>query len=628
MPPWLPRFIRAAPPTLAVAVCLAAAPHSSPGPISDPGARVAIVAVEAADWRVIDGLVAAGRLPAFARLKRGAAFGTLKSEPPLLAPVAWTTVATGRPPEDHGVLDSMVDVGGGSQVPVHGGARRVKAVWEIWSEASRRVLVVGWPVTWPADRVNGIIVSDRVAAGADLVDPDARLVHPPGVLEWVSRRLVAPGTIGTDALSRFAPAPSPSREAARLQAAVAAARSWRGVLAGAFEQAEPDLVAVHLDLVDAVSHLVVRDRSRGETAIAAAYEEVDVAISELAGRMPATALVVVLSAYGFHAPDAGIREDPSAPLPVSAAWHRPYGIFAVATAGVIAGALEPSSPSPLGVISALDVLPSVLARAGLPVAADMPGRVLPRLAGGAAPTRVASYGSRAPAEGRHPPADPTALARVHLAEILCRRGDHRGGLRELAAALRQDPLEGRVLLSTARCQSAAGRPDEALRVYERLLAAKGASIEAQAIALLEATALDLKSGRVSAALERVDRAPGTLDRAPEALIARADATEAEGRRGAAERLYRRALDAAPSDGAAARRLVELLAADGRADTARMLAARLAQTYPSSPQHLALVGRASLAAKRPAEAARWFELALNLAPDDPELLALLDAAGRR
>ena len=629
MAPRPPRFIRAVLPMLVVGVCLGA--HNPNRTSPNPGAagRVAVVAVDGADWRVIDELVAAGRLPAFARISKGGALGTLKSDPPLLAPIAWTTVATGRPPQDHGVLDSMVDVGGGSQVPVHGGARRAKAVWEIWSEASRPVLVVGWPVTWPADRVRGVIVSDRLAAGGGASDPDGPFLHPPDAIEWVSKRLVAPSAVPADLLSRFAPSGAAGRDTEpRLRAALAAARSWRGVLAGGLEDGQPDLVAVHIELVDAVSHLFVRDRSSGDAAIAAAYEEADGMLADLAGRLHPATLVVVLSAYGFYPPDAGIREDPAAPLPAAAAWHRPYGIFAAASAGVVAGTTEPASAASLGVVSPLDLLPTVLARAGLPVAADMPGRVLPGLAGSATEARVPSYGAHVPPEGARPRAGLTALARVHLAGFLCRRGDHRGGLRELDAALRQDALDGQVLLWMARCQAAMGRADEALRVYERLLAAKGADIEARATALLEATALDLRSGRVSAALERVDRAPAALDRAPEALIARGDATEAEGHRPHAERLYRAALDAAPSNAAAARRLVDLLVTDGRPDTGRTLAARLAQTYPSSPPHLALAGRASLAVKRHAEAARWFELALALAPDEPELLALLDTARKR
>lgn len=71
MAPRPPRFIRAVLPMLVVGVCLGA--HNPNRTSPNPGAagRVAVVAVDGADWRVIDELVAAGRLPAFARISKG-----------------------------------------------------------------------------------------------------------------------------------------------------------------------------------------------------------------------------------------------------------------------------------------------------------------------------------------------------------------------------------------------------------------------------------------------------------------------------------------------------------------------------------------------------------------------------
>src|SRR5688500_18256690 len=88
------------------------------GPPSSPsagGRPVLLVGIDAADWAVIDPLVAAGRLPAFARLRAGGRTATLVATPPLLSPIIWTTIATGRHPDEHGVLDFMADLPGGGQ---------------------------------------------------------------------------------------------------------------------------------------------------------------------------------------------------------------------------------------------------------------------------------------------------------------------------------------------------------------------------------------------------------------------------------------------------------------------------------------------------------------------------------
>ncbi len=362
---------------------------------SSSAAPIAVFGVDAADWRAIDALVAAGRLPAFARLRQASVRGTLRAEPPLLSPIIWTTIATGRQPEDHGVLDFMVDVPGRPQVPVHGGVRRVKAAWEIWSDAGRRVLVAGWWATWPADHVRGVVVSDRLTTRhlRSQAPPDRGLVHPSESWPAIAGAVVSPSSIGFEALSRLIPvtraefdrAAADERASAslfyrdpiaHLRAALAASRTWRAVVAQQLAEGTPDLVMVCHDVVDTVSHLFIRDRARGERAIAAAYAEVDEALGEMAAKLDPATLVVVMSDHGFHAPDAGIREDPSDLTAGAAAWHRPYGIFAAAPAGVIAGKAAGQAVSDAGMISPLDILPTLLSRAGLPVAADMPGKVI------------------------------------------------------------------------------------------------------------------------------------------------------------------------------------------------------------------------------------------------------------
>ena len=40
--------------------------------------------------------------------------------------------------------------------------RRVKAIWDILGESGLTVAVVGWMVTWPAEPVNGYLVSDYI----------------------------------------------------------------------------------------------------------------------------------------------------------------------------------------------------------------------------------------------------------------------------------------------------------------------------------------------------------------------------------------------------------------------------------------------------------------------------------
>jgi tetratricopeptide (TPR) repeat protein len=646
-------------------------PDSTRRPAS-AGRRVAVFGVDAADWREVDRLAAAGKLPAFARLAQVGARGVLRADPPLLSPIIWTTIATGRRPEDHGVLDFMVDVPGGGQAPVDGGARKAKALWEIWSDAGRTVQVTGWWATWPADRVRGFIASDRIAAPHVAAPrPDLGLVHPPSAWGDVAPLLVEPAAIGAAELRRLLPvtarelaaADEASRQPdgrlyrdrlAHFRAAVAATRTYRAIATRRAVSVQPDFWAVYLDVVDTASHLFVADPVRGPRAIESAYREVDAALAESAQVLDPDTLLLVVSDHGFQPADAGIRDDPSDLAAGASAWHRPSGIVAVTTAGALAGTRAPPGFAALGVVSPLDVAPTLLAWAGLAVAADMPGRVLPALVPASAHlVRVASYGAhvlpeptgvdaslgarrgtsreRATAAGKSDAAAElerlralgyvsgaaatTSLGRVNLGEILYRRGDFQGATRELEAVRRLDPLNQRASLWLARAYIAQGRRSDAASVYDRLVqASRSTSVPLDPVVILAATDNDLAAGRTDAAQARLQRLPAGSRDAPEALVAAGAVSAAQNRMARAEESFRSALRAAPADFEALQRLMDLLLAARRTSHAVAVTAEAAARFPSSPQHLSLAGEAALAARQFKDADRHFSAALALAPD--------------
>lgn len=398
------------------------------------GVRIALFGIDAADWAAIDHLIARGQLPAFAQLKRVAATGVLEADAPLFSPLIWTTMATGRRSEDHGVLDFLVDAPGGGVAPVNGGSRRVKAMWEIWSKAGRRVLVTGWWATWPADRVQGAIVSDRVAVPHSRMPETspAGLVFPPDKWSEISRLRVSTDQVDLAALAQFMPVTPQEFAAAvesersttglyrdkiaHLRAALAATRTYERASTDLVASVRPDLWAVCYELVDTVSHLFVTDR-RAESAIGAAYAEMDRALAAAARALDPDTLLVVVSDHGFYRADAGIREDPSDLTSGATAWHRPAGIVAVTTAGALSGATAPPGRlrgAALGVVSPLDILPTLLSCAGLATARDMPGRVLPCCDGAPAVQPVATYGEH---EQPLPVAEQPAMAKAEMERL-------------------------------------------------------------------------------------------------------------------------------------------------------------------------------------------------------------------
>jgi hypothetical protein len=112
----------------------------------------------------VERLIEAGRMPHFAQIRREGAWGRLLAGEPLVASSIWTTLATGRQPETHGVLSpSMPRPDGGGVIQVGRAAWRAPSVWQAAAAGDRRTLTIGWPATWPATAWTGIHVDIRFA---------------------------------------------------------------------------------------------------------------------------------------------------------------------------------------------------------------------------------------------------------------------------------------------------------------------------------------------------------------------------------------------------------------------------------------------------------------------------------
>ncbi|NNE08348.1 MAG: hypothetical protein HKN20_07270 [Gemmatimonadetes bacterium] len=123
-----------------------------------PG-KVVLFGIDAADRVVIERMAGRGELPHFARLMRDGVIATMLVEEPVFSPVVWTSELTGFRPDAHGIT-SFTRMADGKRVPVTSNLRARKSVWEIAGDEGVEVGVVGHWVTWPAEPVNGFLVSN------------------------------------------------------------------------------------------------------------------------------------------------------------------------------------------------------------------------------------------------------------------------------------------------------------------------------------------------------------------------------------------------------------------------------------------------------------------------------------
>jgi len=122
--------------------------------------RVVFIGVDGAAWNVIDPLIAAGDLPAFARLKETGATGVLRSAECYVSPPSWASMMTGYRPEDTGIHTfGHWDRAKGKFLPLASTDILVPSAWDVATVAGRRSAVVNVPMTYPVRDVEGIMVS-------------------------------------------------------------------------------------------------------------------------------------------------------------------------------------------------------------------------------------------------------------------------------------------------------------------------------------------------------------------------------------------------------------------------------------------------------------------------------------
>jgi hypothetical protein len=151
-----------------------------------PGKPVIFVGLDGADWQLLDRYIASGAMPNLAALVSEGAGGVLTSLHPPLSPLVWTTMMTGASPVDHRILDfTRFNPLDGREEPITSDERRLPAVWNMATAAGRRVAVIGLWATFPAEAVNGLIVSDRLIPSLLRTPTDAPgVVYPSERAAW------------------------------------------------------------------------------------------------------------------------------------------------------------------------------------------------------------------------------------------------------------------------------------------------------------------------------------------------------------------------------------------------------------------------------------------------------------
>jgi len=123
--------------------------------------KVILIGLDGANWPTIDPLIREGKLPFFKQLKKESAWASFKTFKPAKSSVIWTSIATGKKMEKHGILDFNFYNKNKQPIPYSNAEKREPSIWQILNQYQKKSIVINWFVSHPPDKIDGIVVSDH-----------------------------------------------------------------------------------------------------------------------------------------------------------------------------------------------------------------------------------------------------------------------------------------------------------------------------------------------------------------------------------------------------------------------------------------------------------------------------------
>jgi predicted AlkP superfamily phosphohydrolase/phosphomutase len=128
--------------------------------------RVLVIGIDSATFDLITPWIDEGKLPNLARLVSEGAAGELESVPNRNSAPSWSSIVTGKNPGKHGIFYFVED--NPEQYAyqyINASFRAAKPIWQILSEAGKRVGVMNVPISYPAEPLNGFMLAGIDAPG-------------------------------------------------------------------------------------------------------------------------------------------------------------------------------------------------------------------------------------------------------------------------------------------------------------------------------------------------------------------------------------------------------------------------------------------------------------------------------
>lgn len=368
------------------------------------GKRVIFIGLDGADWSLLDAYAARGAMPTLARLVAEGTSGTLQTIHPPLSPLIWTTMMSGVSPLDHRILDFLrVNPVSHQREPITSDERKAPAIWNMATAGGKKVGALGFWATYPAESINGLMVSDRLFTFLfSEAAPPPGVVSPASLESWAREGLTrAQAEVGYEAVKATLPwldtaeytkalaVTDPyAHPVSALRRILVETRVYDELGRDWFARERPDLMLIYLQGTDSIGHVFAPYAPPRQPSVTEAdyahYKDVPeryfAVVDQLLARYVALAestgsVLMLASDHGFLWGEGRPTTLSSAANTTAARWHSEKGIYLLWGPGIQA------SRGHAGAGKVDQVCATLLALLGLPPARDIAG---PALAG--APT--------------------------------------------------------------------------------------------------------------------------------------------------------------------------------------------------------------------------------------------------
>jgi len=356
--------------------------------------KVLFIGWDAADWKIINPLMDNGLMPALNKLVDESVIGNISTLSPPLSPMLWTSIATGKTADKHGILGFVeTDKENGTIGPIKNTSRKSRAIWNILNAQGYKCNVFSWWPSHPAEPINGLMVSNffnSVSTNYNEEWPVSKgAVFPESYVKELKELRVHGEEITAQLIEPFIPkllemlddlTDDDHKKISRIRKHLAECVSVQAQVTWAMENTEWDFTAVYFDTIDKLCHFFMqfaapkmnkvseRDFEIYKYVINAIYVFHDMMLERLLALAGEDTTIVLVSDHGFQSGDLRPKSLPKIHASI-ALHHNPLGIFLMKGKGI-------KKDERIFGASLLDITPTLLAHLQLPVGRDMDGKVL------------------------------------------------------------------------------------------------------------------------------------------------------------------------------------------------------------------------------------------------------------